>query len=165
MFLPAGIACSSSRVTGRTGAGGLFEGYRDGLAARHPEWTPPRLHRATAKYVSPDDVAPHSTGGAVDLALCTADGVELDLGTAMDASPEDSAKPASPTPPGGRPTSRHRRILVAALGGAGLVNYPTEWWHWSFGDRYWALITGAPRARYGPVDLAAARSMPVPAER
>ena len=52
-----------------------------------------------------------------------------------------------------------------ALGGAGMVNYPTEWWHWSYGDRYWALITGAPRTRYGPVDLAAARSIPVPAER
>jgi D-alanyl-D-alanine dipeptidase len=28
------------------------------------------------------------------------------------------------------------------------VNYPTEWWHWSYGDRYWALMTGAPAARY-----------------
>jgi D-alanyl-D-alanine dipeptidase len=32
-----------------------------------------------------------------------------------------------------------------------LVNYPTEWWHWSYGDRYWALMTGAPAALYGPV--------------
>ncbi|MEK8108013.1 hypothetical protein NKG94_28990 [Micromonospora sp. M12] len=46
-----------------------------------------------------------------------------------------------------------------------MVNYPTEWWHWSYGDRYWALMTGAPQTRYGPVDLAAARSIPVPAER
>ena len=38
------------------------------------------------------------------------------------------------------------------LGGAGLVNYPTEWWHWSYGDRYWALATGAPGALYGPVE-------------
>jgi len=41
-------------------------------------------------------------------------------------------------------------VLGAALSGAGLVNYPTEWWHWSFGDRYWALTTGAGHARYGP---------------
>ena len=32
------------------------------------------------------------------------------------------------------------------------MNYPTEWWHWSYGDRYWALVTGAPAAHYGPVD-------------
>ena len=37
------------------------------------------------------------------------------------------------------------------LRGAGLVNYPTEWWHWSYGDRYWALMTGATAAVYGPV--------------
>jgi D-alanyl-D-alanine dipeptidase len=29
-------------------------------------------------------------------------------------------------------------------------NYPTEWWHWSSGDRYWALITKADNAIYGP---------------
>jgi len=37
------------------------------------------------------------------------------------------------------------------LHAAGLVNYPTEWWHWSYGDRYWAMATGAPAAIYGPV--------------
>ena len=29
-------------------------------------------------------------------------------------------------------TARQNRTLLAnALEGAGLVNYPTEWWHWS----------------------------------
>jgi D-alanyl-D-alanine dipeptidase len=37
------------------------------------------------------------------------------------------------------------------LSAQGLVNYPTEWWHWSYGDRYWALVTGAPHAPYGPI--------------
>ena len=41
--------------------------------------------------------------------------------------------------------------LVRALRHAGLVNYPTEWWHWSYGERYWAFATGAEHARYGPV--------------
>ena len=44
-------------------------------------------------------------------------------------------------------------MLGAALTAAGLVNYPTEWWHWSYGDRYWALMTGAPAALYGPREL------------
>jgi hypothetical protein len=34
-----------------------------------------------------------------------------------------------------------------------MVNYPTEWWHWSFGERYWAFVTGAGRTRYAPVRL------------
>jgi D-alanyl-D-alanine dipeptidase len=36
--------------------------------------------------------------------------------------------------------------------GAGFVNYPSEWWHWSYGDRYWAVVTGEPHAIYGPVE-------------
>jgi D-alanyl-D-alanine dipeptidase len=43
-------------------------------------------------------------------------------------------------------------VLATALGGAGLVNYPTEWWHWSYGDRYWALLAGSAQAVYGPCD-------------
>jgi D-alanyl-D-alanine dipeptidase len=45
----------------------------------------------------------------------------------------------------------NRELLARVLRGAGLVNYPTEWWHWSYGDRYWALVTGAQAALYGPV--------------
>ncbi|MFD8455676.1 M15 family metallopeptidase domain-containing protein [Streptomyces antimycoticus] len=57
---------------------------------------------------------------------------------------------------GYRPPSQdrsHRDILGTALTAAGLVNYPTEWWHWSYGARYWALQTGAAVARYGPMVL------------
>jgi D-alanyl-D-alanine dipeptidase len=36
------------------------------------------------------------------------------------------------------------------------VNYPTEWWHWSFGDRYWAYVTGTGRSHYGPALLTGA---------
>jgi len=43
-----------------------------------------------------------------------------------------------------------RRHLGRALTAEGFVNYPTEWWRWSFGDRYWALLTGAANACYGP---------------
>jgi len=44
------------------------------------------------------------------------------------------------------------RVSVArrlALARAGLP--VGEWWHWSYGDRYWALMTGATAAVYGPV--------------
>ncbi|MFF0172561.1 M15 family metallopeptidase [Micromonospora profundi] len=135
----------------------IFTGYRDELRRRHPDWPAQRLHRETTKFVSPVEVAPHTTGGAVDLTLCTVDGVELDLGTAVDATPEDSADACFTDAPAiGANARRHRQLIVDALGGAGLVNYPTEWWHWSYGDRYWALMTGAPHTRYGPVDLAVA---------
>jgi hypothetical protein len=54
-------------------------------------------------------------------------------------------------PLAGRHARANRELLAQVLRGAGLVNYPTEWWHWSYGDRYWALMTGATAAVYGPV--------------
>ncbi|MER7415224.1 M15 family metallopeptidase [Micromonospora peucetia] len=130
----------------------IFTGYREELRRAHPDWSPERLYRETTKFVSPVEVAPHSTGGAVDLTLCTEDGVELDMGTAVDATPEASDNACfTDAPAVSAVARRHRRVMGDALRTAGLVNYPTEWWHWSYGDRYWALMTGAPRTRYGPV--------------
>ncbi|MBP5934721.1 M15 family metallopeptidase [Streptomyces sp. LBUM 1476] len=79
------------------------------------------------------------------------DGEELDMGTPMNANPEDSDGACYTHAPNITPAAReNRRVLGEALSAAGLVNYPTEWWHWSYGDRYWALATGAPTALYGP---------------
>jgi hypothetical protein len=44
---------------------------------------------------------------------------------------------------------RNRDLLVMSLTEAGFVNYPTEWWHWSLGDRYWCLVQNGSAARYG----------------
>lgn len=110
------------------------------------------LERLTSRFVSPVAVAPHVAGAAVDLTLVDRDGRELDLGTPIDAKPEQSdgacyfaARTVSAN------ARVHRALLADVLGSAGLVNYPTEWWHWSYGDRYWALTTGAPAALYGPI--------------
>jgi D-alanyl-D-alanine dipeptidase len=130
----------------------IFAGYRDELRRLHPSWPASRLLAETSKFVSPVEVAPHSTGGAVDLTLCTADGVELDMGTPIDATPVASDNACFTAATNIAPAAAaNRRILINALTTAGLINYPTEWWHWSYGDRYWALTTGAPHARYGPV--------------
>jgi D-alanyl-D-alanine dipeptidase len=34
----------------------------------------------------------------------------------------------------------------------GLHQLPTEWWHWSYGDRYWAFAAHRPAAIYGPIE-------------
>lgn len=128
-----------------------YEEHRAELGAAHPSWGPARLRRATSAYISPPDVAPHPCGAAVDITLCDGEGRELDLGTRVNATAAESGGRCRTAARGVRGAARAERDLLAAvLGGAGLVNYPTEWWHWSYGDRYWALATGAPRARYGP---------------
>jgi len=67
-----------------------FDSYATELGVAHADWEPSRRHVEASKFVSPPDVAPHGTGGAVDLTLCTTSGVELDLGTPVNASPEAS---------------------------------------------------------------------------
>ncbi|MEU5207957.1 nitrilase-related carbon-nitrogen hydrolase [Streptomyces sp. NPDC020742] len=128
-----------------------FEGYAAELRAAHPDRDAALIHEAASRYVSPPEIAPHSAGGAVDLTLVTADGEPVDMGTPINASPEESDGACYTSAPGLTPAARaNRRVLNAALTAAGLVNYPTEWWHWSYGDRYWALATGADHALYGP---------------
>ncbi|MEW2622425.1 M15 family metallopeptidase [Streptomyces sp. NPDC048106] len=132
-----------------------FDRYGAELGAAHPDWSAERVRSAASRYVSPPEIAPHSAGAAVDLTLADADGQELDMGTALNANPEESAGACYTEADGiGEEARANRRLLGQALTAAGLVNYPTEWWHWSYGDRYWALATGAPAALYGPKELA-----------
>jgi D-alanyl-D-alanine dipeptidase len=136
----------------------IFDGYRNELRAAHPDWADDRLHVETSKFASPVEVAPHSTGGAVDLTLCTEDGTELDMGTCVDATPEASANACFTAARNiSDEARRNRQVLARALASVGLVNYPTEWWHWSYGDRYWAFTSGLGRSLYGPAQLNGAR--------
>lgn len=132
----------------------VFDSYAATLRATYPGLSLAEIEIAASRHVSPVAVAPHTAGAAVDLTLSDPDGNEYDLGTPLNATPEQSDgacyTAADAIPAAAR---RHRELLAAALESAGLVNYPTEWWHWSFGDRYWALTTGAPHAHYGPTTL------------
>jgi len=131
-----------------------FDSYLRSLRSSRPDDDQEELRMLASRYVSPPEIAPHGAGAAVDLTLCTEDGQELDLGTSVNANPEESNGACYTGHPSvGEDARRHRAILAAALGGAGFVNYPTEWWHWSYGDRYWAMTTGAPTAIYGPSQL------------
>jgi D-alanyl-D-alanine dipeptidase len=132
-----------------------FSEYEEDLRRLHPHLSASEIARLASRYVSPPEIAPHSTGAALDLTLRTTDGAELDLGTRVNASPEESEGRCYADAADLSPTARaNREVLTAALSAANVVNYPTEWWHWSYGDRYWALVTDSPHALYGPTELA-----------
>ncbi|MFI7382803.1 M15 family metallopeptidase [Streptomyces sp. NPDC049813] len=131
-----------------------FTEYRDELAAARPDWSAEELHRAASRYVSPPEIAPHSAGAAVDVTLVDQDGHELDLGTRVNASPEESDGACFTHATNLSDDARHRRtLLLDAMAGAGFTNYGTEFWHFSAADRYDALLRQEPYARYGPVEL------------
>lgn len=132
-----------------------FRGSMTGIAAANPAWPTERVRTEAATYVSPPEVAPHVTGGAIDLTLCTIDGVELPMGTEVnDTPPEHGTECFTASPNIDAEAQRNRNLLIDAMTTTGFVNYPSEWWHWSYGDRYWAFLTGPNHARYGPTTLA-----------
>jgi D-alanyl-D-alanine dipeptidase len=133
---------------------GYFDEYCAWLREEHPEWDDATVRLRASAYVAPPDVdPPHSTGGAIDLTLVADEGSELDLGTVMNASPEASGGACYTDAPGISSTARTNRDLLARLlTSRGFVNYGTEWWHWSYGDRYWAFVSGRPYAIYGSTE-------------
>ncbi|MER5216671.1 M15 family metallopeptidase [Streptomyces sp. NPDC002838] len=131
-----------------------FDAYAAALRTAHPYASPERIRELASAYISPPEVAPHVSGGAVDLTLCAGDGAELPLGTEVNATPEESAGGCRTAAVNIDAEARaNRAVMGRAMTAAGFVNYPTEWWHWSYGDRYWALLTEAPAAEYGPAAL------------
>jgi len=94
-------------------------------------------------------VPPHVTGGAVDLTLGWR-GAVLGLGTDFDAFLPDAA-PAALEAQAGRTARDLRRLLAGSLHAEGMAVIGSEWWHWSYGDQYWAAITGAPAAIYDEI--------------
>lgn len=117
---------------------------------RHPEWGEAQLRRVANRYTAPPHgpvPPPHSTGGAVDFVLQREDGTECDM-----MSPYTRMNPEafSLVCKGlSDEAQRNRDILAAALSAGGLTNYPSEYWHWTYGDQGWAYRGGHPFAIYG----------------
>lgn len=131
-----------------------FDEYSKELKNLHPDWDTEKIHRETSKFVAPpENIPPHSTGGAVDLTLVDQNGKEVDMGTILNADPESSNNRCYTEAENLSDICKdNRKILIDILSTAGFVNYPTEWWHWSYGDRYWAHQSNQPFAIFGPVE-------------
>jgi D-alanyl-D-alanine dipeptidase len=116
---------------------------------RHPFWPVAMVREAANKYVAaPDCLAPppHTTGGAIDVRLRSAQGKILSMGPRTPAACRTAFTRLSPT------QRQNRDLLCSALEWAGFSNYEEEWWHWSYGDSGWALRTNQPLAFYGQWD-------------
>lgn len=115
--------------------------------ATYPELCEEALREIVETFSAPMNVEvppPHTTGGAVDLALSTLAGERLDV-TAPFHVYDEAAYPFDT--PGLDPEIRGLRdVMAEALVGAGVTNYPSEYWHWSYGDQGWAYRGGHPHA-------------------
>ncbi len=71
----------------------------------------------------------------------------LALGTGFDDFTDLAATRSIEATPGA--AREMRRLLVHTMRAAGFVVLHCEWWHFEFGTRRWAALTGNP-PRYGP---------------
>ena len=85
----------------------------------------------------------HTTGGAIDLTLIDQDGKELSMGTGFD---EFTDRTYTDYYEGTNETEvrNNRRLLFHIMTSSGFTNLPSEWWHYDYGDRYWAYYTKQP---------------------
>lgn len=95
-------------------------------------------------FVSPPDTdpaapPPHLTGGTVDCSL-TIDGTPLGLGAGFDDFTDRARADVLEDQPG--PNRELRRMLYWTMQRAGFVVLDCEWWHFEFGTRRWAALTG-----------------------
>ena len=132
----------------------IYQRRKQRLADAEPTLTDAALDAQTSRFIAPPHVAGHPTGGAFDVTLCDLAGNELDLGCCYDEDEYHSAGRCLSFATDLSPSAtRHRHYLFAALQAQGFVNYPFEWWHWSYGDKYWAALHGAPHACYDAVSV------------
>jgi D-alanyl-D-alanine dipeptidase len=142
----------------------LFEDRYQQTKRLHPQYTHQQCFRETTRLVSPVinldgsiNIPPHSTGGAFDIYLVDDRGHWLDMGIHPKdwMSDLDGSLSRTLSMKVSDEAQRNRRIMSRALTRAGFVNYPAEYWHWSYGDRYWAYQKGYKRAFYGSYDSGA----------
>jgi zinc D-Ala-D-Ala dipeptidase len=153
----------------------LYEGYRSlqlqkmlfdtryaKIKAQHPDWSRQQLFKETIKLVSPiinlddsENIPPHSTGGAIDVYLINDKGEAVDMGIHPKDWMTDLNGSLSLTDSDviSEKAKQYRHTMSMVLSQVGFVNYPTEYWHWSYGDRYWAYNQHKSHAIYSSYHL------------
>lgn len=90
----------------------------------------------------------HTTGGAVDVTLLDEFGKELNMGTAFDSF-ENKAYTDYFERQDNQEIKNNRRLLYSIMIGSGFTNLPSEWWHYDYGDQFWAYYSNRPAIYMG----------------
>jgi D-alanyl-D-alanine dipeptidase len=132
----------------------LFESYKSEFASQFPEMGVNELVEYTQRFVSlpsadPLRPSPHNTGGSIDLTLCDSRGELLLMGTEFDEfSPEVATRVYEEGEEAGMEweleahmAQHNRRLLHNILNSVGFTSYHEEWFHFDFGNQWWAKAT------------------------
>lgn len=140
----------------------MFEWMCSEVRRHYPYLSDAENFKKARKYMSPATVPgdpycpPHLSGGALDLTLFSVEsGNELDMGTPFDDCSnraramyfEEEGRPKTDAEIAIRD---RRRVLRNAMTSAGFTAYEYEWWHFDYGNVFWARATGRPEI-FGPL--------------
>jgi zinc D-Ala-D-Ala dipeptidase len=132
----------------------IFYRIQDEIKNNNPHLSQEDLETETRKFVAhPNEpsrfaIAPHNSGGSVDLTLFNLKSQNnLEFGTNFDNTTDLSRtnffeSPFSPKYSFDKnqwtSIRENRRILYHTMKNLGFVNFKSEWWHYSLGDCLWA---------------------------
>lgn len=129
----------------------LYKKYFERGKKEHPEMSDKDADLWLRNLLAmPDDPVPpgHMTGGAVDVVLASDGGEKIPLETEYSIiSKEEQKFTFCPNLP--EDVVKNRKILYDALIKVGFHNYFREYWHYSYGDPYWAVRRKNKVAFYG----------------
>jgi D-alanyl-D-alanine dipeptidase len=134
----------------------LFLSIYEKIKKQHNQFGHEKIMEMTREFVAhPEEksrfeIAPHNSGGAIDLTIGYKDS-PLDMGTEFDAALEQSStawfegdfeSQFEFSEERWFNIRNNRRILFNSMKKAGFTNYHPEWWHYDLGDCLWASTHG-----------------------
>ena len=85
----------------------------------------------------------HTTGGAIDLTIINEKGEELNMGTLFDEFTEKTTTSYFEDKDN-EEIKNNRRLLYNIMISVGFTNFPSEWWHFDYLDRFYAYYKKKP---------------------
>ncbi len=102
-------------------------------------------------FIAHPSVAGHPTGGAIDASIVLND-EELDMGCKIFDFDQPN-KIVTFSDEISEAQLANRILLLNLFQRAGFAPFYGEWWHFSYGDREWAIQFHSPHACYGQIDF------------
>ena len=131
----------------------VLEIFMDESRKRFTDWTEAQhLTHARTFVADPTIVCPpHVTGGAVDLDIQNqVTGQRVDMGCPPNTDSEISFLHSDLLLP---EQYKNRLTLLRAMLGAGFAPNPNEWWHYQYGETYWAAFYGQTTTKYDVIKV------------
>ncbi|MEK7227971.1 MAG: M15 family metallopeptidase [Patescibacteria group bacterium] len=121
----------------------MAKAYPLEMIFRYRKWK-----KTVGQYTAPPGGSPHQCGAAVDLTILDENNSRLDMGSSFT---DFGKKVHTHSNLVSSEQKKNREILFKLMTNVGFVNYPLEWWHYSYGDRTWAAYSEEKECFYGPI--------------